>query len=286
MSTNKIKQKAVNKQPVTIIKARKGWVPINLRDIWTYRELIYFFIWRDIKVRYKQTAFGFLWAIIQPLLMMIVFSLFFGKLAGVPSNGIPYPLFSYSALLPWTLFSEGLTRSSNSLASEANLIQKVYFPRIILPLSSILSPLVDFFFAFLVLFGLMFYYGYIPTARMFMLPALLILQLMLTLGGGFWLSAINVEYRDIRYAIPFFIQLLMFASPIIYSSSFVPERYQAAYGLINPLSGIIEAYRWAILGTTPPNIQQLLASAVIILVILISGAFFFRRREAVFADYI
>ncbi len=286
MSINKTKPRTATKQPVTIIQPRKGWVPVNLRDMWTYRELIYFFVWRDIKIRYKQTAFGFLWAIIQPLMAMIVFSIFFGKLAGVPSEGIPYPLFSYSALLPWTLFSEGLTRSSNSLAGEANLIQKVYFPRIILPLSSILSPLVDFFIAFLVLFGLMFYYGYMPTERMLLIPALLILQLMLTLGGGFWLSAINVEYRDIRYAIPFFIQLLMFASPIIYSSSFVPERYQAAYGFINPISGIIEGFRWAILGTAPPNIQQLIASAGIIVVILISGAFFFRRREAVFADLI
>jgi len=284
MSTNKTGQKAANKQSVTIIKPLKGWVSINFRELWNHRELLYFLIWRDIKIRYKQTIFGFLWAVIQPLMMMLVFTLFFGKLAGVPSNGIPYPLFCYAALLPWTLFSEGLTRASNSV--DASLIQKVYFPRIILPTASILSPLIDFIFAIIPLLGLMFFYGYMPNERMLLFLPLCVLVLMLSLGVGLWLAAINVEYRDIRYVIPFTVQLLMFASPIIYSSNFVPPRFQVAYGLLNPISGILEGFRWAITGTTPPSLQQLFASTGIILVILVSGAYFFQRRQGAFADYI
>ncbi|OGO01492.1 MAG: hypothetical protein A2Y90_02130 [Chloroflexi bacterium RBG_13_52_12] len=218
--------------------------------------------------------------------MMLVFTLFFGKLAKVPSEGVPYPLFSYAALLPWTLFSESLTRASNSLVNDTNLIQKVYFPRILIPMSSILSPLVDFAIAFVVLVGLMLYYHYLPTVMLLWLPAFLLLQLMLALGMGLWLSAINVEFRDVRYAVPFLIQLWLFASPVIYSSSFVPERFQVAYGIINPMSGIIEGFRWAILGTAPPSYLQLITSAAIIIVILISGVFYFRRREMAFADYI
>jgi lipopolysaccharide transport system permease protein len=271
--------------PITIIRPPKGWIPVDLRELWVYRELLYFLAWRDIKVRYRQTLLGFAWAIIQPLFMMIVFSLFFGQLAGVPSEGIPYPLFSYAAVLPWTLFAEGLTRSSNSLVQEANLLQKVYFPRLIMPLSGILSPLVDFAIAFLVLFGLMFYYGYYPGITMLWLPLFLLLELMLALGVGLWLSAINVEYRDVRYVIPFLIQIWLFASPVVYSTSFVPERFQTAYGIINPMAGIIEGFRWAIVGTEPPT-YLMVASAAIIVVILISGAFYFRRRERTFADVV
>lgn len=217
---------------------------------------------------------------------MGVFTLFFGKLAQVPSEGIPYPLFSYAALLPWTLFSESLNRSSNSLVMDTNLIQKVYFPRMLMPFSSILSPLVDFVIVFVVLFGLMFYYHYLPTVMMLWLPVFLLLQVMLALGMGLWLSAINVEFRDVRYAVPFLIQLWLFASPVIYSSSFVPQRFQMAYGIINPISGIIEGFRWAILGTTPPSYFQLITSAAISIVILISGAFYFQRRETTFGDFI
>lgn len=271
--------------PVTIIRPPKGWIPINLSELWVYRELLYFLAWRDIKVRYRQTMLGFAWAIIQPLFMMIVFSLFFGQLAGVPSEGIPYPLFSYAAVLPWTLFAEGLTRSSNSLVQESNLLQKVYFPRLVMPLSGILSPLVDFAIAFLVLFGLMFYYGYYPGVTMLWLPLFLLLELMLALGVGLWLSAINVEYRDVRYIIPFLIQIWLFASPVVYSTSFVPERFQTAYGIINPMAGIIEGFRWAIVGTEPPS-YILVASAGIIVVILVSGMFYFRRRERTFADVV
>ncbi len=270
---------------ITIICPPKGWMPVNLRELWEYRELLYFLTWREIKVRYKQTVIGLAWAVVQPLFMMLIFTLFFGKLAGIPSGGIPYALFTYAALLPWTLFANGVTRASNSLVQDSNLIQKVYFPRLVLPLSSILSPLVDFGIAFVVLIGLMFYYGYIPGLNMLWLIPFLLLELMLATGLGLWLAAINVEYRDVGYVVPFLIQLGLFASPVIYSSTFVPARFQAAYGLLNPMSGIIEGFRWAILGTQPPS-YLVLASAAIILVMLISGLFYFRRREKAFADVV
>ena len=284
-SVDKAKQVDTAAAPVTVIRPPKGWIPVNLRELWAYRELLYFFTWRDIKVRYKQTIFGFAWAVIQPLFMMIIFSLFFGALAKVPSENIPYPLFSYAAVLPWTLFAEGLTRSSNSLVQDANLLQKVYFPRMLMPLSGILSPLVDFAIAFVVLIALMLYFSHYPAITMLGIIPFLILELMLALGIGLWLSAINVEYRDVRYAIPFLIQLGLFASPIVYPVTFVPERFQAVYGLLNPMAGIIEGFRWAILGTKPPS-YLLIASVAIIIVILISGAFYFRRREKAFADVV
>jgi lipopolysaccharide transport system permease protein len=271
--------------PVTVIRPAKGWIPINLHELWAYRELLYFFTWRDIKIRYKQTLLGFAWAILQPLLMMIVFTLFFGTLANVPSENIPYPLFNYAALLPWTLFAEGITRSSNILVQDANLLQKVYFPRLLLPLSSVLSPVVDFAIALVVLFGLMLYFSYPPTITMLWLPLFLLLELILALGVGLWLSAINVEYRDVRYAIPFLIQLWLFASPVVYGTTFVPERFRVAYGLINPMVGIIDGFRWAILGTERPS-YLIFASVAIIIVVLISGAFYFRRREKAFADVV
>ena len=285
VSLDKTKQVDTAAAPVTVIRPPKGWIPVNLRELWAYRELLYFFTWRDIKVRYKQTLFGFAWAIIQPLFMMIIFSLFFGALAKVPSEGIPYPLFSYAAVLPWTLFSEGLSRSSNSLVQDANLLQKVYFPRLLMPLSGVLSPVVDFAIAFVVLIALMLYFGYYPSVMMLLILPFLLLELMLATGIGMWLSAINVEYRDVRYAIPFLIQLGLFASPVVYPVTFVPERFQVLYGLLNPMAGIIEGFRWAILGTKPPS-YLLIASVAIIIVILISGAFYFRRRERAFADVV
>ena len=285
VSLDKAKQVDTAATPVTVIRPPKGWIPVNLRELWAYRELLYFFTWRDLKVRYKQTLFGFAWAIIQPVFMMIIFSLFFGTLAKIPSEGIPYPLFSYAAVLPWTLFAEGLSRSSNSLVQDANLLQKVYFPRLLMPLSGILSPVVDFAVAFIVLIGLMLYFGYYPSVMMFLILPFLLLELMLATGIGMWLSAINVEYRDVRYAIPFLIQLGLFASPVVYPVTFVPERFQVVYGLLNPMAGIIEGFRWAILGTKPPS-YLLIASVAIIIVILISGAFYFRRRERAFADVV
>ena len=285
VSLDKIEQVDTAATPVTVIRPPKGWIPVNLRELWAYRELLYFFTWRDLKVRYKQTLFGFAWAIIQPVFMMIIFSLFFGTLAKIPSEGIPYPLFSYAAVLPWTLFAEGLSRSSNSLVQDANLLQKVYFPRLLMPLSGVLSPVVDFAIAFIVLIGLMLYFGYYPSVMMFLILPFLLLELMLATGIGMWLSAINVEYRDVRYAIPFLIQLGLFASPVVYPVTFVPERFQVVYGLLNPMAGIIEGFRWAILGTKPPS-YLLIASVAIIIVILISGAFYFRRRERAFADVV
>jgi lipopolysaccharide transport system permease protein len=285
ISTAKERKKDTTVSSVIVIRPLRRWLSINLVELWSYRDLLYMFVWRDIKVRYKQTVFGLAWAVAQPLLMMLVFSLFFGQLAKIPSQGIPYPLFAYSALLPWTLFSSGITKASNSLVNESNLIQKIYFPRLLTPLASILSPLLDFFIAFIILIGLMLYYGYTPSITMLWLPLLLLLELMLALGVGLWFSAINIEYRDIASLIPFFIQLWLYASPVIYSSSFVPERFQVAYGLLNPMSGIIEGFRWAILGTEPPG-YLLFASAGIIMVVLVSGAFYFRSREKIFADVV
>ena len=270
--------------PVTVIRPLRGWVPIQLGDLWKYRELIYFLTWREIKVRYKQTVLGFAWAIIQPFMMMIVFTLFFGTLAKVPSEGIPYPLFNYAALLPWTLFAEGITRSSMSMVQDANLVKKVYFPRLVMPLSGILSPLVDFAIAFTILIGMMFFYGYAPTVNVLWLPAFIILALLTALGVGLWLSAINVKYRDVRYVIPFLIQLWLFASPVVYSSSLLPERFQIIYGL-NPMAGVIEGFRWTLLGTEPPS-SLIAISVIVVIVILISGAYYFRHCEKTFADVV
>jgi len=275
---------AASSIPTVVIRPSRGWIPINFRDLWAYRELLYFLIWREIKVRYKQTLLGFAWAIIQPLFMMIVFTLFFGNLAKVPSEGVPYPLFSYAALLPWTLFAEGITRSSNSLVQDANLIRKVYFPRLIMPLAGVISPLVDFAIAFAILVVLMFYYGYAPTVTVLWLPVFVLLALMTAVGVGLWLATINVKYRDVRYVIPFIVQLWLFASPVVYSSGLLPERYQAIYGL-NPMAGVIEGFRWALLGTKPPG-HLIAVSVVIVVVVLISGAFYFRRSEKKFADVV
>jgi len=270
---------------VTVIRPAKGWVPVNLREVWAYRELLYFLVWRDIKIRYKQTVFGLAWSVLQPFLMMLVFTLFFGVLMKVPSQDVPYPLFAYAALLPWTMFSSAITRASQCLVSDNNLIQKVYFPRLLLPLASVLSPLIDFLFAFLVLLGLMFFYGHPPLMWMLWMPVFIVLELALALGTGLWLAAINVEYRDVGWATPFLLQLWLFASPVIYPASFVPAQYQVAYGLINPMSGIIEGFRWSILHTQRPG-NLFLASAAIILVVLVSGMFYFRRREKAFADVV
>ncbi|MBI4333170.1 MAG: ABC transporter permease [Chloroflexi bacterium] len=273
-----------SKSNVIIIRPRAGWVPIDFAALWAYRELLYFIIWREIKVRYKQTALGFIWAMMQPFFMMVVFSLFFGHLAKMPSEGIAYPLFTYAALLPWTLFSEGITRSSMSIVQDAGLIQKIYLPRLIMPITGVVSPLVDFGIAFTILLGMVFYYGYVPSLSWFLLPAFILLALMTALAVGLWLSVINVTYRDVRYAIPFFVQLWFFGSPVVYPSSLVPPQAQILYGL-NPMAGVIEGFRWALLGTKPPGLL-IAISICIIIALLISGAFFFRRHEKTFADRI
>ena len=266
------------------IEPSRGWISLKLRELWEYRELLYFLTWRDIKVRYKQTALGAAWAIIQPFFTMVVFSLFFGKLAKVPSDGIPYPIFSYAALLPWNYFAGSLGQAANSLVNSANLIQKVYFPRLVVPISSVLSGVVDFAIAFVVLLGMMVYYGIHPTSGIWLLPLFLLLALITALGVGMWLSALNVEYRDVRYVVSFLVQFWMFATPVVYPSSLLSEPWRTLYGL-NPMVGVVEGFRWALLGTQPPS-AMLGVSALVSLLILVSGAFYFRRMEKTFADVV
>ncbi len=267
------------------IEPSDGWTALRLEEVWEYRELLYFLIWRDIKVRYKQTALGAAWAIIQPLFTMLVFSLFFGRLAGVPSDGMPYPIFSYAALVPWTFFANGLTQSTNSLVGGQNLIKKVFFPRLLLPIASVLSGLVDFALAFVVLLVMMFFYGFVPTANIIWLPPLLVLALISALGVSLWLSALNVQYRDVRHAVPFVIQLWMFATPIVYPSSLLTEPWQTLYGL-NPMAGVIEGFRWALLGTDTVPGPMIALSTLVSVACLVSGAFYFRRLERSFADIV
>ncbi|MFK8115158.1 MAG: ABC transporter permease [Rubripirellula sp.] len=235
-----------NELPIIRIEPASGWMPLRLAELWEYRELFFFLTWRDIKVRYKQTLLGASWAIIQPLFTMLVFSLFFGKLAGIPSDDIPYPIFAFAALVPWTFFASSLSQSSNSLVQGSNLIKKVYFPRLALPISSVLAGIVDFFLAFCVLMIMMAMYGIAPTWRVIVLPFLLLLAFITALGVGLWLSAMNVRYRDVRYAVPFLIQFWMFATPIAYPSSMLSEPWRTVYG-INPMVGVVEGFRWALL---------------------------------------
>lgn len=272
--------------PVTVIRPQSGRFSAYLREMWDHRELLYFLTWRDIKVRYKQTIIGFAWVILQPALMTLIFTLFFGILAALPSQGVPYSLFIFSAMVPWNLFASGVTRASASLLADAGLIQKVYFPRLISPLASILSPLLDFLFTLVILIGMMFFFHYPPKIYMLGMIPLLLLLLMFSLGVGLWLAAINVEFRDVNYVVPFLVQCLFFASPVIYPASFVPRRFQLAYGLINPMSGVIEGFRWATVHTARPSIPLMTASAVIIFVVLITGIMYFRFREKAFADVV
>ena len=270
---------------LTIIEPKKGWVPIDVREIWDYRELLYFLTKRDIKVRYKQTILGGLWAVIQPAFTMIVFTLFFGRLAKVPSDGLPYPIFVYAGLLPWTYFANAVSSSGNSLVGSANLITKVYFPRLMVPASAALAGLLDFFIALFVLAVLMVYYQFLPGAGILLFPFLVALTFLCAVGVGLWLSALNVQYRDIRYAIPFLIQIWMFLSPVIYPVSLVNDRYQWLLAL-NPMGGVIHAYRASLLGHQPINWPLLGLSALIILALFFGGLFYFRRMEKVFADVI
>ena len=271
--------------PVTIIRPSRGWISLNLHDLWEYRELLYFLTWRDIKVRYKQTVLGAAWAIIQPFFTMVVFSVFFGKLAKMPSDNIPYPIFSYAALVPWTFFANGLSQSSSSLVASANLIKKVYFPRLVVPISSVISGAVDFVLAFVVLLGMMLYFGIVPTWNIVWLPLLLLLALVTSLGVGLWLTAMNVQFRDVRYAVPFLVQAWMFATPIAYPSSLLDEPWRTLYG-INPMAGVVEGFRWALLGTQTAPGPIVLVSALVAVGLLVSGAYYFRRMEKTFADLV
>lgn len=272
-------------QPITIIEPKKGWVPIDFKEIWKYRELFYFLTKRDIKVRYKQTVLGGLWAIIQPFCTMVVFSIFFGRLAKLPSDGIPYPIFVYAGLLPWTYFTNSITNSGNSLVGSANLITKVYFPRVIIPASASLAGLLDFFIAMTILFVMMVYYGLYPGIEIVILPFLIGLTFLCAVGVGLWLSAMNVQYRDIRYAIPFIIQIWMFVSPVIYPASLVTERYKWVLAL-NPMGGVINAFRACVLGHKSVDWMILCVSTMTILVLFFSGLYYFRRMEKTFADVV
>jgi lipopolysaccharide transport system permease protein len=263
----------------------RGWSALRLRELWEYRELLFFLTWRDVKVRYQQTILGAAWAILQPFMTMVVFSLFFGKLAKVPSDGIPYPIFSYAALVPWTFFATGLTQASNGMVTHANLIKKVYFPRLAIPIARIMAGLVDFCLAFIVLLGMMIFMGITPTINMAWLPLFLLLALMTALGVGLWFAAMNVQFRDITYTMPFIAQFWMFATPIAYPSSLLPEPWQTLYGL-NPMAGVVEGFRWALLGAGGAPKPIVFVSALVAVVVLVSGAYYFRRMERTFADVV
>ncbi len=269
--------------PVTIIEPRRGWIPIDVRELWRYRELLYFLTWRDILVRYKQTALGVLWAVIQPVVTMVIFSLVFGRFGKLPSGGVPYPVFTFCALLPWNLFAAALTRATNSVVGSSGMVKKVYFPRLLIPVSSTLSPLVDFAISLLVLFALMAWYRMPFGWGLLLLPLLVLVTLSVALGAGLWLSALNVRYRDVGHAIPFMIQAWMFASPVAYSLMLIPAQWQPLYAL-NPMVGVINGFRWAFLGTGLMPLNTMLVSLCAGLAILVSGAFYFRRMEKTFAD--
>jgi len=267
------------------IEPSSGWVSLRLQELWEYRELLYFLIWRDVKVRYKQTLLGAGWAIIQPVFTMLVFSLFFGRLAKVPSDGIPYPLFSYTALVPWTFFAQGLAQSSDSLVGSSNLIKKIYFPRLAIPVGTVCAGMIDFALAFGVLILLSLSYGIRPTVNVLWLPLFVLLALVTALGVGLWLSAFNVKYRDVKYVVPFFTQIWMFATPIAYPSSLLSGKWRVVYGL-NPMAGVVEAFRWALLGAKTAPTAMIVLSWLAALAILVSGAYYFRRMEKSFADVV
>jgi lipopolysaccharide transport system permease protein len=267
------------------IRPSKGWISLNPGELWAYRELFYFFTWRDIKVRYKQTVLGAAWAVLQPLLTMIVFSLFFGRLAKVPSDGVPYPVFAYAALVPWTFFANGLTQASNSLVQNANMLKKVYFPRLALPVSTVMAGVLDFVLAFIVLLGMLAYFGIAPTANVLFLPLFLLLALVTSLGVSLWLAAMNVQFRDVRYTIPFLTQFWLFATPIAYPSSLLSEPWRTVYG-INPMVGVVEGFRWALLGVDTAPGPIVAVSSLVAIIFLVTGTLYFRRMEQTFADVV
>jgi lipopolysaccharide transport system permease protein len=269
----------------TIYEPTRGWLSLNLREVWHYRELLVFLTWRDVKVRYAQAVLGATWAILQPLLTMVIFSVIFGQLAQLPSDGIPYPIFSYAALLPWQLFAGALQRAGTSLVGNSNLLTKVYFPRLIIPLSAVAAGLVDFAIAFVVLFGLMLFYHIQLTWAILILPFLILLALLTALAVGIWLSALNVQYRDVQHMIPFIVQAWMYASPVAYSVGLIPSgKWRILYGL-NPMAGVIQGFRWALLGASPPD-ELVVASVVIVALLLTSGLYYFKRMEKTFADVV
>jgi lipopolysaccharide transport system permease protein len=276
---------AAPEPPIQEIRPTRGWAALRLGELWRYRELLYFLVWRDVKVRYKQTLFGVAWVVIQPLLTMIIFTLVFGRMAKVPSDGVPYPIFSYCALVPWTLFSLALTSSGNSLVNNEHLVTKVYFSRLVIPIAPVLVGLVDFSVAFVLLLGMMMYYGVHPGIAMVTLPYFLLLAIGTAVGVGLWLSALNVRYRDVRYTIPFLTQFWLFASPIAYPTSAVPAKWRTLYEL-NPLTGVVEGFRWSLLGTHGASLAMVLLASVTVAVLVLSGLIYFRRVERTFADVV
>ncbi len=272
-------------KPIVFVQAGRKLFDLDLRAIWQYRELLYFLAWREVKVRYKQTVIGVAWAILQPLMTMFILTLIFGTFVKIPSDGIPYPLFAYAGLLPWTYFSEATVRSSGSLVSDANLLRKVYFPRLIIPLAAAITPAVDLALAFLVMLGLMVLYGVTPTANALFLPLFLALAFAIALAVGLWLSALNVKYRDVRHTVPFVVQVWMYATPIVYPISMVPENWRFLLAL-NPMAGIIEGFRWGLLGKESPDFGVMTASTLVVIALLFSGLVFFRRMERIFADVV
>ncbi len=271
--------------PTTIVQPRKSFWDLDLKGLWEYRELLYFLVWRDVKVRYKQTALGVAWAILQPLMATLIFSVFFGRLARLPSDGVPYPVFVYVAMVPWQYFANALTESSNSLVASQNLIKKVYFPRLVIPLGSVIAGLVDFCFAFVVLIGLMFYYGMTPSTSIFLFPVFLLLAVCTALALGLWTSALNVQYRDVKYTIPFLTQFWLFATPVVYPSSLIPAKWRVWYGL-NPMAGVIDGFRYALLGRVAKPGPMIWVSAGAVAVLLLGGLLYFRKMESTFADVV
>ncbi len=269
--------------PVTVLRPIKGWVPLRLDELWEYRELLYFLAWRDLKVRYKQTILGGTWALLQPIFTMVVFSVFFGKLAQVPSDGLPYPVFAFAALVPWNFFSNALTQASNSLVLDTSMITKVYFPRLIMPTATVVAGLVDFALSFLVLMAMMLFYGIIPGVEVLWLPFFVLLTMITSLGVAYWFAAMNVQFRDVRYVVPFVVQAWLFISPIAYPSSLLSEPWRSIYG-INPMAGVVEGFRWALLDTNAAPGPIVAVSAAAALLVLFSGAYYFRRLERTFAD--
>ena len=277
---------AVPIEPPTLrIAPPRGWLDLHLKELWSARELLYFFVWRDVKIRYKQTVIGAAWAIIQPFMTMVVFSLFFGSLAKMPSYGLPYPVFYYSALLPWMYFSGALQNATNVVVEQQSVITKIYFPRLVLPLSAVVSGLLDFGIAFAVLLGMMAYYRLAPGLAVLLLPCFLLLAVLTALGVGLWLSALNAIYRDVRYAVPFFVQFWLFASPVAYPSSLIPERWRWLYGL-NPMAGVIEGLRWALTGKGQPPTGLLAVSAAMVLLLVAGGTAYFQKMEGTIADVV
>ena len=278
-------QETSSRKPIIEVKPKDGFFQLDLREIWQYRELLYFLVWREVKVRYKQTAIGVAWVLLQPLLTMAIFTVIFGLFAKLPSEGLPYPVFVYVAVLPWTYFAEATARSGSSLVGDANLLRKVYFPRLIIPLAAVIAPLVDFGLAFLLLLCLMAWYGIAPTWGFVFLPALLFFAFCTAFAVGLWLSTLNVKYRDVRYAIPFLTQLWMYASPVAYAASVVPERWRVIYGL-NPMASVIDGFRWGLLGKGALDFHAMIISAGGILIVLLGGLIFFKRMESTFADVV